>query len=114
MQRLECNQQENKISKIYNQRGKTMFDGLLSKFKRGSSKKAPKFKQATTKEEGSRSGNPLMLASIGLIVLGSAAIAFEYVTTSDAPPTPQKTAPKPPMKPATQVKPASAPTAVNK
>ena len=91
-----------------------MFDGLLSKFKKGSSKDAPKPKLANTKDEGGKSGNALMFASIGLIVLGSAAIAFEYVTTSDTPPAPQTTVPKPAIKPATQVKPASAPAVINK
>lgn len=86
-----------------------MFEGLLSKFKKGSKQKeVPKSKKVDVVSNDGKSDKALLFGSIGLIVLGVAAIAFEYVTTSDAP-MPQQAAPKPPIKPATSAKPASAP-----
>ncbi len=90
-----------------------MFDGLLSKFKKNSSKDTPKFTRDTTNEEAGKSGKALMFASISLIVLGSATIAYEYMTTSAAPML-EPSVPKTTIKPATQTKPASAPVAVSK
>jgi len=91
-----------------------MFEGLLSKFKKGSNKKGtPKINKVDVADDDGKSGKFLMFASIGLILIGVAAIAFEYVTTSDTP-MPQQTVPKPPIKPALAAKPASAPTVVNK
>jgi hypothetical protein len=112
-QRLEYKRQyDNHISSILERKGITMFEGLQSKFKKSSSKDAPKIIKTTPNKEGGKSGNVLMFVSIGLIVLGAAGIAFEYVTTS-ASPMPQPSASKQPLKPATLAKPASAPAAAS-
>ena len=88
-----------------------MFEGLLSKFKKDSKKKeAPKLKKVDVVTDDGKPNKALLFGSIGLIVLGLAAIAFEYLTTADAP-APQPTALKPPMKPTSPAKPASAPVA---
>lgn len=85
-----------------------MFDGLLSKFKKGARKEVPAIKKPVVHGEEGKSGNALMFASIGLIVLGIAAIAFEYVTTADVPVV-QPNVPRPAIKTALPAKPASAP-----
>jgi len=80
-----------------------MFDALLSKFKKspakaGSQPKSEaKKKSVSTKDAGGTQGNALLYGSIGLIVIGVAAIAFEAITSND---TPQQTITPMPAKPA--------------
>jgi hypothetical protein len=80
-----------------------MFDALLSKFKKspakaGSQPKSEaKKKSVSTKDAGGTQGNALLYGSIGLIVIGVAAIAFEAITSND---TPQQTITTMPAKPA--------------
>lgn len=77
-----------------------MFESLLSKFKKQPAKEVKKANPAPAKTKAksggsNKSDNVLLFGSIGLIVLGVAAIVFEALTSSDAP-VPQQTAiPKP-------------------
>ena len=106
----------------YREKGIVMFESLLSKSKKVAEKAEVKSKteakklSAATKGGGDKPSNGLLYGSIGLIVIGAAAIAFEALTSPDATqqqvvmPIPAKPAMPQPVvsKPATTSAPVSA------